>query len=428
MPIRNGDYERRDEEGVFESLVTELLDEEPDANPRADATYTNALLRAIAATIAQNQEQSLQHIYRAAYVQDAEGTELTKKARNLGVIRRPARTATGVVTFSRDENASSDITIPAGTVVETLSNNPVQFETTTTATIESGTQTASATVEAQAGGSQGNVGANAIQSLPSPPVELEVTNNEPTGDPSLTDTTGDPLQAGRDEEDDETLRQRVLNTDASDEGPSASGIELALANVPDVISAHINTNQDTTATNGLDAYHSEAVVYGGDVYDIAYTLYETMSATAVLRLQGGVNGTKETTTVYSDLLDQDITIPITRPTTVTFDMDIDVVHTNTYAGDVAVKDTIVEYTGGIRADDSSVIGQGIGENVLINEVENRVEDVQGVDYAAVTLVDTNSDGTDDTTTDSDGVPILEISNSEVARPDADNITVNTTAR
>jgi hypothetical protein len=61
-------------------------------------------------------------------------------------------------------------------------------------------------------------------------------------------------------------------------------------------------------------------------------------------------------------------------------------------------------------------------------MENVAEDVQGVDYADVTLVDTNDDGTDDSTTDSDGVPILQVDDSEVARLDADDVTINATAR
>jgi len=429
MPIGANGYEQFTEDESFKNFATALLAEEPDANPQSEATLVNANGRALARVIANEIEPSLQEVYRSAYVEDATGAELTKKCRNLGVYRRESVRATGVVTFSRSDPASSDITIPAGTAVETLEQNPVQFETTSVVTLSSGSSSVDATVRAVDGGSDGNVGPNAIQVMPSPPAGIDtVTNQQATGDPTLTDTSGDPLVPGRDREDDQSLRDRVLDTDASDEGPSGNGIELALARVEDVISTHINANPESTASNGLDPYHSEIVVYGGDAYTVAETLYETMSVTNILRLQGGVNGTKETATVYSNILEQDITVPITRPAQLTFDCTIDVVHTSDYDGDDAVQDAIVNYVGGTYVDDSSAVGTLLGENVLINEIENRVEDVQGVDYADVTLIDTNNDGTDDTTTDSDGVPILSVSSSEVARVDADNITVNTTAR
>jgi uncharacterized phage protein gp47/JayE len=542
MPIRNGDYVQRTDEEVFETIVSELLNQEPDANPRAQSTLTYALIWSLAATIAQNQEQSLQDVYESAYVVDATQEELTKKARNLGVIRQDATKATGVVTFTRSSPATQDYTIPSGTTVETLAETPVQFETTNpvviggpeelvdantysttnttytaktthtvdvtyrssidvqadiknsnssyttslevvdttnSATITTGTTTntsyettgpatydvssltgditvefrvktsdssgtaslanaeadlpgqtgVDATIVAVDGGSSGNVGPNAIQAMPSKPTGVEeVTNDEPTGDPSLKDTAGDPLREGRNRESDQALRNRVLNTDAVREGPSASGLELALSETKGVISLHVNSNQTGSTVDGLDPYHSEVVVYGGDVYDVGSTLRETMSATTLLRLQGGVNGTKETTTQHVDLLDQDITIPITRPTLKSFSITIDVVHTSAYNGDIAVKDAIVRYVGGTYADDSTTTALGVGENVLVNEMENHVEDVQGVDYADITLVDVDGDGTDDTTTDSDGVPVLSVSNSEVSRVDADDITVNTTAR
>jgi uncharacterized phage protein gp47/JayE len=429
MPIRNGNYIKRTEEVVFETIKDELLDQNPDANPQADATMVHALIMALALTIAQEQEEDLQDVYEAAYVVDATGEELTKKAHNLGVIRQEATEATGVVVFSRSSAATSDYTIPSGTVVETLEEDPVAFETTEPTTIESGTTSAKANIEAVEGGADGNVGPNAIEVMPSKPTGVEsVTNNDPTGDPSITDTNDDPLRVGYDREDDEELRKRVLETDSVSEGPSADGIELAIENVDGVVSKHVESNQTSSTVNGIDPYKTEVTVYGGDAYDIVETLSETMSVTSFLRLQGGVNGTLDTADVYIRLLDQTITGEITRPTLLTFDVNIDVVHTANYAGGTEVKDALVDYVGGTYVDDSTTTGTDLGDNVLVNELENRAEDVQGVDYADVTLVDTNDDGTDDTTTDSDGVPILSVADSEVARLDADDVTISTTAR
>jgi hypothetical protein len=285
-----------------------------------------------------------------------------------------------------------------------------------------------ATVQAVNGGSDGNVGSNAIQAIPSPPTGIgSVNNSEPTGDPSITDTNGDPLVEGRDRETDGELRSRVLKTDAVGEGPSADGIRLALQQTEGVISSDVNINPNGSETpDGLNPYHTEVVVYGGDILDISDTLIETMSVTTLLRLQGGVHGTKESVTRTIQLLDQNEDIPISRPPIDQLSFEIDVVHDSSYAGTVPAKDAVVNYIGGTFADDSTTTGIKIGVNVRLNEVENVIEDTQGVEYADVTLVDGNGDGNDDQTTDNNGVPIYEVSDSSLVRVDADDITLSET--
>ncbi len=429
MPLTEEGYIPEDTDALFDDAATALVAENGNANPRAESTYTFALLTAFAETLSKNQEVSLEELYNAAYVVTASDEALTRKCRNLGVLRREPKKATGVVTFSRDSAATTDYTIPEGTIVETLESNPTQFETTDVVTLQSGDTTVTATIRALVGGTDGNVGANAIQSMPSPPTGIEqVTNNNATGDPTLTDTNGNPLREGKDRESDNALRKRTLDTDAVSEGPSENGIQKAIADVSGVISVNVTSNQENATVNGIGPYRTEVVVFGGNTVAIAETLVETMSATTVLRLQGGVNGTKETADVFSTLLDQTITVPITRPSKTDIQLTVSVIHNNNYVGDAVVKDAIVDYIGGTFSDSTTTTGITIGENVLLNRVENGVEDVRGVEFANVTFADTNNDGNDDRTTDGDGVPVLDISDTNVARIDATNITVNTTAR
>jgi len=421
-------FEPDSSEDIFTTHATNLQAIAPDTYPQAETTLLYAILQSVSQTQATKQED-IEFVYNSAYVEDATGTELTKKARNLGVLRRGAVRATGVVTFQRDSAAQSDYTIPSGTIVETVTDTPIQYETTETVTLQSGNSAVDANVRAIDGGSDGNVASGAIQSMPSKPTGIDsVTNSSPTGDPTLTDTDGTPLVPGQDREDDEELRERVLNTDATQEGPDPAGLELAIQRTDGVISASVKTNQTNSTVNGIDPYHSEIIVYGGDVIDIANTLYETMTGSSLLRLQGGINGTKESYTFTTGLIEQDVTVPITRPTPLNFDITIDVVHNDGYVSDAAVADAIVNYIGGTRSDDTTTVGRVSGENILINEAENVVEDVNGVEYANITFIDKDGDDTDDSTTDSDGVPVVTVTDSEVARLDADNVTVNTTAR
>lgn len=419
-------FEPDSSDNIFDTQASTLQSIAPNTYPRADTTLLFAILQSTSQTQAQQQED-IEFVYDSAYVEDATGEELTKKARNLGILRQRAQKATGVVTFQRDSNATQDYTIQAGTVVETVETDPVQFETTETVTLSSGTQSVDANVQAVTGGADGNVAAGAIQSLPSKPTGVDsVTNNQATGDPTLTDTNGDPLVVGEPREDDESLRERVLDTDAVEDGPDPAGIKLALQSVEGVISTTVKTNQEGSTVDGLDPYHSEIIVYGGDVGDIADTLYNTLDIGTLLRLQGGVNGTSESTTLTAELFSQDITVPITRPTPVNIDVTINVVHTDIFAGTDVVKDTLVSYVGGTQTDGSSVVGRRGGENLRVNEMENRVEDVEGVIYSDITLIDSNGDGADDRTTNSNGVPILTVADSEVSRLDASAITANTT--
>jgi hypothetical protein len=279
-------------------------------------------------------------------------------------------------------------------------------------------------------GTDGNVGADTIQFLTSGSVSGvdSVTNPQPVGDPSYTLTDNETAQTvGQDREDDENLRERALQSSSIGGAGTAQAAEVALENIQSVISADVVTNRSSTEQNGLSPWHTEVRVYGGELTEIADALYETLPLLTLKTLEGGVNGEKETVTLTKPFYGE-ITVPITRPTVETISLTIDLVHTASYGGDRAVREAIVSYVGGETPAKRTVAGTKQGENVQLNQVENVAEDVQGVEYANVTFVDGDGNGTDDTTTDSDGVPIYPVSTNTVATVDADTITINTTER
>jgi uncharacterized phage protein gp47/JayE len=420
----------RDADEVAAAIETELQTIRPDA-PVVEGTQHYALIQAFAETIADQQEQSLQEVYEAGYLTDATGPELTKKTREIGVRRRPATASTGVIQFERDSNATTDYTIPAGTVVGTGGDDTVRFETTESTTISSGTQQAKADIECTETGSVGNVGANTITVLVSGSVQGvdSVTNPNPTGDPSFTLTDGSTVQrTGQERESDSALRDRALDSTAVGGGGTAQAATLALSNLETVNSADVFSNRTDSTQNNVDPWHTEVRVFGGDVAVIADRLYEVLPLITLKTLQGGANGTKETATVDRSDLYGPIAVEITRPTETTLTIQVDVVHTDRYAGTDAATNAIVEYVGGTRTDGDTVTGLVQDEDVLVNILENHVEDVTGVEYADVTLLDADGDGLDDTTTDADGVPVYTVGPSEVATVDASDITVSETAR
>lgn len=398
--------------------------------PVVEGTQTYAYVTSFANTLAAQQEQDLNNVYDAGFVADATGKELTKKARELGVFRQDATAATGVVEFSSDSATSQDRTAPAGTRVSTGGNDPVVFETIEPTTISSGTTTAQADARCVDTGPVGNIGASTISVLVDKPAGIDsVTNPDPMGDPSFTLTDGTTkLVTGADKEDDESLRERALDTNAIGGAGTAPAVELALENVEEIISADVVTNRTSSTSNNIDPWHTEVRVYGGSIDTIANKLYDVLPLATIKTLQGGANGTLESTTIEpSDLYGQ-LTIEITRPTEVALEITIDLVHDATYSGTNAAKDAIVDYIGGTATDGSTEIGLEQGEDIIANRLENVVEDVDGVVAVTNSVIDDNTDGVDDTTTDVDGVRIYSVADSEIATVDASNITINETAR
>jgi len=427
---RYRDGDPRTAREVADAIETSLQSIQPDA-PVVVGTQNYAFIESFAETIASQQEQELADLYDAAYLTDATGEELTKKAREIGVQRQSATASTGVIRFKRDSTASVDYAIPAGTVVGTGGDETVRFRTTESVTLSSGTSSVDADIACTETGTVGNVGTNTIQVLVSGSVQGvdSVTNPQPTGDPTYTLTDGTTVQrSGRERESDESLRDRALESTAIGGAGTAEAVALALTNIPEVNSADVFTNRSATATNGVDPWHTEVRVFGGEASVIADRLYEVLPLVTLKTLQGGANGTSESVTIDRSSLYGAITISITRPTQLSLEITIEVVHTAAYAGTDAVKDAVVRYVGGTDTGGETAIGLVQDEDVLVNLLENSVENVGGVEYANVTLLDADGDGTDDTTTDADGVPEYSVAASEVATVDASNVTVSETPR
>lgn len=430
MSINNEEYQQRDSDEYVDLITETLLEKKPDAST-SGSTLINAINTAFSETISETVEPSLSAVFDAGYIENASGKELTKRAGELGFIRQEAVKATGYVEFSRNQPASTDYTIPEGTEVTTIANDPVSFVTTEEVTLTSGTTSVQANIKAVSGGVDGNVGANTIQSMPSPPTGIGgVTNPEPTGDPSVTDMDGDTLIVGQNRENDEKLRQRVLRESGSPESASAEDIEATIADLDAVIesTAFVNaTSTDNTGSGGLPPYSTELVVQGGDSQRIIDKLHEVMSLIDFRRLSGGQKGTEVTETVYEPLTEETVTGRISRPTIVDPAITVDIVVTDLFVGEAAVKDSITEYTGGTNTDSEEEIGLTLGEDIFVDELETVVGAVEGVRGITNVKIDQSGDGTDDTTTNANGLDVLTIAQNETVFINASNdVTINTT--
>lgn len=268
-----------------------------------------------------------------------------------------------------------------------------------------------ADIRAAEGGEKGNIARNRITVMSSPVSGVQsLTNRVPVGDQSYRDTDSDRFTPGRNEETDEELRERAKIRSGGGGAATVDQLLSAVDTIEGVSSVSIFVNPTDSTSNGLPPHSFEMVVNGGDSFDIAEAIFDTQAATA--RDVSGVNGTAVTETVDA-INGQSFTVEYSRPTVVSVDMTLDIVHDDTYEGDKALRDAVIDYIGGVDTDGVSVTGTDTGEDVRINEVEDRVMDIQGVRG-----IDAGgSSYTPSTTTDSNGLEVISISSNEVAETD-----------
>ena len=137
-------------------------------------------------------------VSRQAFPQTAQGEYLDRHAQLRGLERKQAVAAQGVVRFSAKETSDYDRAIPQGTVCMTA--GLIRFVTTQSAKLLTGTLYVDVPVQALEAGSAGNVAAGTILSMAV----------APTGIASCTNPQ--PCTGGGDQEGDEELRERVLES------------------------------------------------------------------------------------------------------------------------------------------------------------------------------------------------------------------------
>lgn len=293
------------------------------------------------------------------------------------------------------------------------------------------TSARSADIRETEGGTQGNLGSNTLQAVPSPPAGVQtVTNLYPTGEMSYTDTSGSTFRVGEDEETDLELRQRALNTTGSSGSATHDAIVGNLINEVDGVTSvtifENKTDTDNTGSGGLPAHSFETVVFGGSDQRVAEAIFDKKAVTA--RSYGGVNGTGVTQTVLSDMNDQEREISFSRPNQLNIDMTLDLVVNDSYIGDDDLRNRIVRYIGGVLANGGETIGLGVNDDVVIDRIRDIVV---GADDTGVIAFDNSVDSDPITTTPSttvvDGIESIQVDPVEVAYTDATDgsITLNT---
>lgn len=179
------------------------------------------------------------------FPQTATGEYLTHHAQIRDIKRLTANRANGSILFSRNSPATSDILIPMGTMCGTsLNGNSVVYVTTENSKIAKGETEISVKAEASEIGAIGNIKANSINVLISGVLGVDRINNP-------QDFIG-----GMDDESDESLRKRIVNSYLNiSNGSNLKFYEDVAMTVKNVWSAKaVVNNVDTTK---VDLYISD---------------------------------------------------------------------------------------------------------------------------------------------------------------------------
>ena len=133
-----------------------------------------------------------------SFVQTATGEYLDRHAALRAITRKNGTKANGILRFAVQTALEAALEIPAGVVCTT--SGQVRFVTTEPCTIAAGSLYADAPATAEAAGVSGNVPANSVTLMTEAPVGVAGVTNPAA------------FSGGTGEEDDETLRARVLDS------------------------------------------------------------------------------------------------------------------------------------------------------------------------------------------------------------------------
>jgi uncharacterized phage protein gp47/JayE len=261
-------------------------------------------------TESQNLYIQLNNVYNSAFVDLATGQSLDYVVSVLGIVRNPAKKATGYITFKRSTPASFDISIPQGTIVSTrpvIGETPIQFSTDIPATLPAGQTSVTVPITALKGGSSGNLSSNTLTFMSTPPYGIETCTN-------LQPTSG-----GVDKESDDSLRQRAKHALETAGRGTSNAIKYAVLSVSGIrdcmvmdmkrgigtIDVMVVGDSYPLNTSILQEVYDKVMEYKAAGIDarivVPETIFIDVGVTATLSVQPGYEETQVINSVISNI-------------------------------------------------------------------------------------------------------------------------------
>lgn len=269
-----------------------------------------------------------------AFPQTASGDYLDMHATQRGLQRKPAIKASGVLSFSRQSALDYDITINAGTICSTASTNGTRVITTETVVLQAGQLSVDAAALAEVGGIEGNVAADTVTVLVTPPAGITNVNNDLA------------FSGGYAKESDEELRVRLLDS---------------YKNIPNGTNAAF---YKAKALDYEDVYSASAIAraQGNGTVDIYVAGHGAVcSNTLMQKIEDDLNALREIN-VYID---------VKAPTLV----NVDIIANITVKPGFVANEVIDECEDAIEAYFNKL---HIGEDVLLAEIGEVIYHIDGV--------------------------------------------------
>lgn len=185
--------------------------------------------------------ENIQWLQNAMQPQTATGEQLDKLAQEWGKQRLEAACAEGQLRFYSGKKETAAVAVLKGTVVETAGEPPQQFQTTQLAFIPAGEPT------------HVDVPAVALQAGPAGNAQPDTITVPVTWMPRVARVTNpQAFRGGRDRENDEALRSRLLHRAAAvDNGSNAAYYRAEALKQPGVRSAGIVPRENGAGTVGV---------------------------------------------------------------------------------------------------------------------------------------------------------------------------------
>lgn len=212
------------------------------AAPRLNDRNPGSVVRILSESFAREYavvSRQLEGVYRAGFLDTAEGRDLDSLVRLVGLERRDRTYAAGTVVFSRSSPAPADIFVPEGTRLSTAQPPLAEFETTEDRTLHRGSLSVEVPIRARTSGAEGVAPARAISVIHRPILGIESAEN-----PQGTRLEGEP-------ESDEALRTRARRALETAGQGTVGALKGALATLPGVREKDILLEEDPLTRPGL---------------------------------------------------------------------------------------------------------------------------------------------------------------------------------
>ncbi|MCL2400679.1 MAG: baseplate J/gp47 family protein [Defluviitaleaceae bacterium] len=329
---------------------------------------------------------TMEHVYFAAFIDDAEGKQLDGLVKYIGLLRHPASRSGGMIEIL----GRVGLILLRGTRVTTESG--IVFQTMFDITLDD-RGFGEVRVEAVEPGQRGNVTQGLIDRLFNPaPGIAGITNPERTG-------------GGRPTESDEDLRERYYRSLSRKGKATRAAIEAAILEIPGVMDAIVLENYSMEIDeNGLPPKSVAPFVFAGDSKDIAAAVLATKS--------GGIQSYGQTVLDIEDKRGYSHKIGYTQASAVTIYVEIILTRNNRFRPgyETNIRTYVIEYIGGLDVDGVEHRGLGLGQNVAHSRIIVLTHD-SGISDAIVKI---STDGVTYFESNVE-IPIMQIANTDYTK-------------